>query len=480
MEAAVYRTDAATAAGTGSVIRGSAVTPSVMLGLCLQAVAVWIAHKSIRGEWLRRPGALLLGMAVLGHGITEVMQWVWPGMNRFRAYVSQAQIDAWVILVSATILLYAIAYALIVRRSIADPAPATRAERRLSGLRLRWLLLVTTPLLILTWQGRGALQPVAPGQQASRDHYASVGLAGEFLVPLIAVIGAVVLIRYGSRWLIPTLTIESLVLVAAGTRSMIVTACLLTLVGAALRGVVPSRRQTAAIIMLVTFFTFVISATRAAVGRETFTADQGASERLDGLTKGLGEIGSERSRDAILDDLVYRFDENSYGAMILQAVRHGTVPIGLASVGNAILLVVPSFLAPEKLSSSLEDRNEEAYLDRQFGISQAVDWLPGVFGAMVGWLGPWGLLILGPLLGVGLAAAETFALRRASTSRWLVAMGLAQVALLYASGPQTLIVLMRGPVLAAAAFGVAATVRRTMRRRPPAHPLPARVPTTSA
>lgn len=438
------------------------MTVSVLTGLALQAIAAAIVHVAIRGQWLRRPGAILLAMALLGHGITELMQWAWPGRNPFRRYISQGALDDWVLLASAAVLTYAIAYALTVR-SLKPVYRVADGPNYLEGLRLRWTVLATVPLLVLTWQGRGALQPVAPGQVASREHYASTGIAGEFLVPLVAVVGSIVLVRYGTRWLMPLLVAQGIVLVVAGTRSMIVTACLLSLVGAALCGIRPSRRQTGAIIVLVMFFTFLISATRAEVGRETFTADQGASQRLDGLGQGLVSIASAKSREAILDDLVYRFDSNTYGTMVLESIRRNTPPVGLETAANSIMLVVPSFLAPTKLSSTVETRNEEAFLDRRFGIPQNVDWLPSIFGSMLGWFGPWGLFVLAVVLGLALGAGETFALRRSTTARWILAMGLAQSALLYAAGAQNFIVVLRGPLLIVAFFGASRAISRAIR-----------------
>jgi hypothetical protein len=390
------------------------------------------------------------------------MQWIWPGRNGFRRFISQGAIDDWVLLVSATILVFAIAYVALIRSAKPISEDPVDGQGYLAGLRLRWLLVLTLPLLALTWQGRGALQPVAPGQEASREHYASSGLAGEFLVPLIATIGTIVLVRYGTRWLIPLFTIQGTVLVVAGTRSTIVTACLLSLFGAALCGVKPSRRQVAVLVGLVTFFTFAISATRAAVGREVFTADQGAGERIEGLSEGIGSIASARSREAILDDVVYRFDCNTYGAMVLLSLRRDSPPVGLQTLQNSLMLLVPSFLAPDKLSSTLETRNEEAFLGRQFGIEQRIDWLPSIFGVMLAWFGPAGLLVLAVLLGLLMAWGETKTLRRSTPARWVLAMGLAQGALLYSAGPQSFIILMRGPVLAAFAFVGAQAIQKSI------------------
>ena len=135
-----------------------------MVGVFVQAVAVAWVHATIRGEWLRRPGALMLLAAVVFHGVTEVMQAVWPGRNFFRTYVDQRLIDDWMLLVSAAVACYALAYGLFVVRSRrVKPAAHAHHEVGLARLRLPWLLLLAMPLLVATSQGKGALQPLAPG-----------------------------------------------------------------------------------------------------------------------------------------------------------------------------------------------------------------------------------------------------------------------------------------------------------------------------
>ncbi|HET9518174.1 MAG TPA: hypothetical protein VFO77_10645 [Actinoplanes sp.] len=423
------------------------MTVSIVTGIAIQSIALWVVHRAIRGQWLRHPGSLFFANAVLGHGITELMQWIWPGRNPFRVWITPGALDDWVLLVSVAILICAAAYAFIVARKPGDEPPVDPA-RQIADLRLRWLLLLTLPLLFLTWQGKGVLQPVAPGQIASRDNYATVGLASTFLVPLLGLIGAVVLIRYGTKWMIPLFLVQGALLSPAGTRSIIITACLLALVGAGLCGIRPTRGQVASLVAVMVLFTSLISVTRSVAGRGTFAAGQSAAERINGLAEGVTALGDDESREAILNDVVYRFDSNTFGTMVLQSLQSSAQPVGLATIGNAVLLTVPSFLDGDKLSKSLEERGEEAYLDRQFGLSQRVDWLPGVFGAMLGYYGPGGLLILAVLLGALIGIADRVLSRRPTTTRFVAALGVAQCALLYAAGPQQIIICLRGVLVA--------------------------------
>src|SRR4051812_787337 len=79
------------------------MTTSVLTGLLLQGIAVGSVHVSIKGRWLHHLGAMFLAVAVIYHGGSEVLQAMWPGRSRYRTMVAQADVDAWMLLVSAAI-----------------------------------------------------------------------------------------------------------------------------------------------------------------------------------------------------------------------------------------------------------------------------------------------------------------------------------------------------------------------------------------
>ncbi|MCG5445339.1 hypothetical protein NIE79_003788 [Micromonospora sp. NIE79] len=441
------------------------LTVSVAIGLAIQATSVVVVHLAIRGDWMRRPGALMLLVAVLFHGVTEVMQSLWPGRNFYRTYVGQGIIDDWVLLVSVAMAVYAGTYALVVRQPRVRPTSHAKPESGLAELRLPWLLLLAAPLLVATWQGKGAVQPLAPvnaGADIPERGGVLVDLAGEFLVPVLAILGAVVLLRWGTRWLLPVLVAQSALLAMAGTRAMIVFAAVLTLVGAALHGVRPSRKQLAMLVVMVAAFTALISSTRAVAGREAFDAGQGGGDRLEALIDGAGTLHTAKSREAILDDVVYRFDGNVFGAQVYDSLRGSGQPVGLTTVGNNLAMLVPSILAPNKVGGrSLEQRSEEAYIDEAHGLSQHVDWLPTILGTGVAYYGPVGLILVALLLGLGVGFTERFVLGSRSTARVVLTIGLGQCALLYGSGPQTVITTLRMVVaIAVLMFLVAWLTRR--------------------
>ncbi|MET7876535.1 hypothetical protein ABZS52_06305 [Micromonospora profundi] len=441
------------------------MTVAVWAGLTIQAAALIWVHTVVRGEWGRRPGALMLAAAVVFHGVTEVMQAMWPGRNFFRTYVDQQLIDNWILLVSVAIACYAVTYGSVVMHSRRrKPAAHAHDEAGLARLRLPWLLLLVLPLLVATGQGKGALQPLAPVAADSdipERGGVLVDLAGEFLVPVVGIIGAVILVRWGMRWLVPVLAVQGVLLALAGTRAMIVFAAVLTLIGAALHGLRPSRRQVALMVVIVAAFTALISSTRAVAGREVFDAGAGSGQRVEALLDGATSIHTAQSREAITNDVIYRFDGNTFGALVFDSLRGAGQPVGSETIGNNLAMLVPSFLSPQKLQNrSLEQRSEEAYIDSAHGLSQYVDWLPTILGSVVAYYGPVGLLLIALLLGLGFGAAEAFALRSMSTVRVVFAMGLGQCALQYGSGPQTVITTLRMVVVLVLLMAAVAWLRR--------------------
>ena len=60
----------------------------MLLGLTVQAAALLLMHLTVRGQWLRHIGAMLLGMAFVYHGFTELQQWAVPTHNKTRLQAS--------------------------------------------------------------------------------------------------------------------------------------------------------------------------------------------------------------------------------------------------------------------------------------------------------------------------------------------------------------------------------------------------------
>lgn len=446
-----------------------AVTVSVVLGLTMQAVALVVMRWAVRGNWARHAGALLLVVAVAYHGVTEVVQAAFPGRNPMRAAVSQAEIDNWGLLVSGALLIYALAYALTIGRKNRVAPPVTSVD----GLSFRLILLLTVPLLVLSMQGYAFVVGNGDPSQAA-DNSLLTGLVGQFAVFLTAVCGALAVIRFGPRWALPVLLIEAVAISTVGARSMVVVVCVMTLYGAALAGVRVPRRHLIAAISLVALLATTISATRAIEGRTPFNPEAGPTDRLEALATGLAAVPSGKGVDAVLDDFVYRLDGNTFAATVLSALDRGAQPVGTATLANSMALAVPSFLSPSKLQSTTADRSEKEFYAGRFGTppTSQRDSLPTLWGVVLGYGGPFALLVLSLLLGLAVALVDRRMLRGTSAVYFLLGLGVVQFVLAYEQGPQQLFLQMRGVLLVVLAAWAINTWRKSDRR--PGEVLPRR------
>jgi hypothetical protein len=448
----------------------------MVLGLLLQVIALALTHVTIKGRWLQHTGALLLLMACVYHGFTELEQLAFPGRNPVRAaQLNQQQLDGWMVLVSLALLAFAVTYAIAMR---GRPAPRDEALKVavLDGLQVKWLLLLSAPLIYLSAEGAGAVQAAGIGADQDRSNYATGGLALQFLVFMCALTGVVVITRFGGRWLLPVLAVQSALLAFVGVRSMIVVSAALVLYGAARLGVRYSVKMLAAAAIVIGLLAFSISSARAIHGREVFLANETASTRLSALSDGFFAMGTLASREAILNDIVYRFDANVFGPLVVESLDSGTAPTGVQTIENNVWLTVPSFLNPGKLTTDVTKRNEDAFFRIHFGLNYRTDYLPGLWGFLVGYFGKGAFFILSALLGAAFAGVDRWLARASTQNRFLISFGLAQSVFLYEQLPAGFFINGRGVLLFAAMMAGLGLLRRAGRRQtaPVQSPHPAR------
>lgn len=434
------------------------VSVSDALGLVLQVFALWITHVTVRGRWLNHTGAMLLAMGCLYHGFTEVLQFFFPGRNEFRAeLLDQDSLDTWMVLVSIALLVYAIAYAATMRGREATPEPERLRAAFLDGLQVKWLLLLCAPLLFLSIRGQGLTAVGAVGTQ-DRTNYATAGLAGQFLIFLTALTAVVIVARFGGKWLLPVLAVQSAILGLIGVRSVIMLSALLVLYGVHRLGVRYSKKMLVAAFVFVAVAAMSISSARAVSGREAFMADHPASDRITALVDGFTAIPSQG--DAILNDVVYRFDGNVFGPLVVKSLNQGTPTVGLTTLENDVMLTVPSFLNPNKLNSDVAQRDEETYFDVHFGLDPTLDYLPGLWGFMPGYFGEAGMIVLSALLAVAMGGLDRWLGRRTTQTAFVVALGVTQSILLYEGLPTGFLTQARGVLLFVAGLALLRLLRR--------------------
>lgn len=108
------------------------MSASVVEGLGLQLVALLLMLEVVRSRWFMHIGAIFLTMAVLYHGVSELLVLAFPNQDYDRIFVSQPFLDHWVLLVSVALFLFSAGYWLRYRarppkahrfRKIDEPIP---------------------------------------------------------------------------------------------------------------------------------------------------------------------------------------------------------------------------------------------------------------------------------------------------------------------------------------------------------------------
>jgi hypothetical protein len=440
------------------------MTVSVVTGLALQTMAVWIIHIGIRGRWISHIGAIFLAVAVAYHGLTEVMQWIWPGgRNSYRKLIGQSPMDDWLLAVSAALLAYAIIFVITLRtRHRNELQEPSEPVEYLRGIRIKWLLIAVAPLILLTATGSQSASYDPNGGNDTGSLSVAGGLVQQFLIPLSAIAAAALIAAKGQRWILPTLGGLAAIMALDGDRRSIIFATVITLYTLALAKVRIPRTTLAAAVAAAVLLILSVSASRAVLGRGEFYAGAGADTRSTALMSGGSALGSSEAWSGIKDETVDRLDGNTFGALINLQLHSGIPGVGVSTIDDSLRLAVPAFLLPGKNDVPLIERNEEVFIQKHFALSVDDDFIPGLFGTAVGYYGWPGLIIVAMLTAFLLALLDRSIHRRASPVRLALGSGLVLAVLLYEQGLPGLLTIGRSGVALAVGLWL---VQRSLRWR---------------
>jgi hypothetical protein len=300
--------------------------------------------------------------------------------------------------------------------------------------------------------GQGYAAGALAGPETSQPLQVGAGLALQFLLVLIVFASFGIVCRFGRRWLLPVLLVQSAILAFIGERFLILVTAVMLFYALGRVGISIGRKQLSIGFTMLLLLALLITSARAAEGR--FSTAANGSLRLDFLMAGVANVSSPDTWDLVAGDLGYRLDGNSFGAMELQALSGGWAPLGVTPLINDVLLAIPSFLNPAKTSSALENRSEKQYAEVYLGLpvpeiypGVREDILPTQLGANIGFWGPWGMLVAGLFLGVVFGLADRWLLRRLTPSRLLAGVGLFFCVLSYQGSWDVYSVTFRGIIV---------------------------------
>jgi hypothetical protein len=437
----------------------------LIAGLVIQTASLCLLLLVVRRQWLTYVGAVFLTLAILYHGLNEILLWIFPDRDPYRHLISSGYLNQFVLLVSIAIAVATVSYTVTLQLRPPRTSLTGHAGWGASsiGQLFDWRLMIAllTPLLGLTLMGGYYVAPTVGVHPLQIGN----GLALQYLLITVVVASFAVIVRFGSRLLLPVLLLQSAAIAIAGQRLEILVAAVMLLYALSRTGVPTSLRQLSLGVGAALLIGLVLTSARAAEGRISTTA--GGVSRISFLIAGIANIGSEGTRTQVASDLGYRLDGNSFGALELQALDKGSPPLGFRPLLNDVLLAVPSFLNPGKDTSPVESRSEKDYAEIHLrlplpfaapGVRE--DILPTQLGATVGFWGTTGMVVAALVLGVAFGLADRWLLRKVSPIRLIVGLGLLSCVLFYERSWDVYPVTFRGIVILLPLIWLLQVVRR--------------------
>jgi hypothetical protein len=442
------------------------MTAPWLTALLLQIVAIALLRHRLGHYWLRRPVTLIVLASVAYQGLSPILLKFQSigASNIYRNGVQESFTNAATLLMSAAMLAFTITY-LMTRPERTDfvvgPADIPGVVRTLDW---RWLTGACVPLAVLTYEGRGYNDAVATAGSAT-----SVGsdLAASFFIVLVVIAAFSFLLKYGIRWFIPVLIVQSLVLAAAGERTPVIVDAITLILMLVLAGSRPSTRQLRGASALTLITILAITGLRIQHGRSLFDENSGLSTRLSALVSGLNVFTNNSAASStgliLVDQVAVRLDGVDFAGAILQSLSFGQPRLSAAYVPESLLLVVPSSVWSSKLTHG-NDLNPVALETNDFGLQQ-VNFLPTLPGLYIGFLSaPW---LIGFLAFIGLLCGwgERWLFRRCTPVRFVFLAGAVTAALSYEQGLPGMLVTLRSAAALATGVKLIEVIRMRNDRR---------------
>jgi hypothetical protein len=350
----------------------AAIVGLVGVAWCLALAA---SQSSKRAGFPRSLADLFLLTVASCHIFPEVLFLAFgPSLCRYRDHLRQDSIDSWGLLLASCLVLFSLgvvsaSYAFRQRAGRTDALPLPRGYA--------WILL-TILLWAYMWSG---------GLWSGIDGRITVlgGIAGTML-PIVSCLG---MAQVGTHFTNPYLatSLGSFALVLSGSRYWVAQVFVMSVVLLNRLGCWKGPRPLISALILVVFVIVLISAIRATGNR--FEHHDPAEQKFDRLLaasdSGIGRPASEW----ISDDFGYRFDCNSFPALVLQSqISDPPRPkMSFEVLETSLLALTPSMLLPEKLSMTTAILNEEERICLFYGIAPD-DYLPSASSsllALAGW-----------------------------------------------------------------------------------------------
>jgi hypothetical protein len=426
------------------------VSTTLLAALLVQAVSLALLRHRLGRRWLLRPVVLLTLVSAVDLGIAPALLAI-PSISAQDAFafgIRRDFIDRADLIMSIVMLGFTIAYLLTCPEQVAGPGrPVDRAVLT-RVLDWRILMAACVPMAVATAAGRG----YNDGSAAEASTSLETSLVSTFFIVIIATAAVAFVLRHGTRWFLPVLIVQLLLLALAGERTPILMDGLALIVVLTFIGVRLAPRQLLAVALLAVVAMLAINGVRVQQGRGIFYSNSGLDSRVGALASGL--FGGSPVSDVAMPGLVTQFATREAGVDfaggILQSMSAGKSRLSAGYMPESLLLAVPSFLWKDKLALGTGMNPAQLQIDN-FGLQQ-INYIPGMVGTYIGMLSFPSLLLLFGFLGFVFGRFERWVLRECTPARVILLAGAIGSVQLYQAGLPAIVVQMR----AAAALALAA------------------------
>lgn len=354
------------------------------IGLLIQISCLIFVLSQFRLKILGFPGALFICISTAYHGVTEILQHIFPGFNYYREYISKESLYLWVLYISIAILFFTIIYfnrvKKIINLSITEP-------------KLNKLLPIA--YILLPFTAIAYFLNIEQFKSFSIYLYWLGGLLGLNMLILLSLNLSLFANKYKYLYL-PFLFILAGLLFLVSQRLTLVTGLAMYLGVLNIFGKKYKIWEIAIFVGLSVLLMMFLTILRDTFGRDILTGE--STERISAIQR--ADIGLKYSRDnrtVLLEQFVYRFDGNSFASLIVEGINEQNYPLlyHKTLVAN-YNLAVPRFLNPNKPEvtdlSSLSLVREENLIVEHYDLF-FMDYLPTIAGIFVA-AGNWWLLII--------------------------------------------------------------------------------------